>query len=70
LFLSAGCGKPMFDNAGSQNSLLEDREARALENGDYEGHSLAMLNRIAGALDSARGTPFCAGSQDNRLKTA
>ena len=22
-----GCGKPMFNNAGSQHSLLEDREA-------------------------------------------
>ena len=27
----AGCGEPMFDNAGSQNSLLEDREACAKE---------------------------------------
>ena len=26
-----GCGEPMFDNAGSQNSLLEDREACAKE---------------------------------------
>ena len=26
-----GCGEPMFDNAGSQNSLLEDREACAME---------------------------------------
>jgi hypothetical protein len=51
LLLSAGCGEPMFDNAGSQNSLLEDREACALENADYEWHSLAMLNRIAAALD-------------------
>ena len=25
------CGEPMFDNAGSQNSLLEDREACAME---------------------------------------
>jgi hypothetical protein len=29
--LLAGCGEPMFDNAGSQNSLLEDREACAKE---------------------------------------
>ena len=29
--LLAGCGEPMFDNAGSQNSLLEDREACAME---------------------------------------
>ena len=27
----SGCGEPMFDNAGSQNSLLEDREACAKE---------------------------------------
>jgi hypothetical protein len=30
LFL-AGCGEPMFDNNGSQHSLLEDREACAME---------------------------------------
>jgi len=29
--LLAGCGEPMFDNAGSQHSLLEDREACAME---------------------------------------
>jgi hypothetical protein len=29
--LLSGCGEPMFENAGSQNSLLEDREACALE---------------------------------------
>ena len=27
----SGCGEPMFDNAGSQHSLLEDREACAIE---------------------------------------
>jgi hypothetical protein len=27
----AGCGEPMFENAGSPNSLLEDREACAME---------------------------------------
>ena len=27
----AGCGEPMYDNAGSQHSLLEDREACAME---------------------------------------
>ena len=26
-----GCGEPMFENAGSQASLLEDREACAME---------------------------------------
>src|SRR5574342_266727 len=26
-----GCGEPMFENAGSQHSLLEDREACAVE---------------------------------------
>jgi len=31
LFLFAGCGEPMFENAGSQHSLLEDREACAME---------------------------------------
>lgn len=31
-FLSlAACGEPMFENAGSQNSLLEDREACVME---------------------------------------
>lgn len=29
--LLAGCGEPMFENAGSQHSLLEDREACAME---------------------------------------
>lgn len=27
----SGCGEPMFENAGSQHSLLEDREACAME---------------------------------------
>ena len=26
-----GCGEPMFENAGSPNSLLEDRQACAME---------------------------------------
>ena len=26
-----GCGEPVFENAGSQHSLLEDREACAME---------------------------------------
>ena len=30
LFLT-GCGEPMYDNNGSQHSLLEDREACAME---------------------------------------
>jgi len=29
--LLSSCGEPMFDNAGSQHSLLEDREACAME---------------------------------------
>jgi hypothetical protein len=29
--LLSACGEPVFENAGSQNSLLEDREACALE---------------------------------------
>ena len=29
--LLAGCGEPMFENVGSPNSLLEDREACAME---------------------------------------
>jgi hypothetical protein len=29
--LLTGCGEPMFENAGSQHSLLEDREACAVE---------------------------------------
>jgi hypothetical protein len=31
LMLSVGCGEPAFENAGSQASLLEDREACAVE---------------------------------------
>jgi len=31
LAVFVGCGEPMFENAGSQNSLLEDREACAME---------------------------------------
>jgi hypothetical protein len=31
LLLLAGCGEPAFENAGSQNSLIEDREACAME---------------------------------------
>ncbi len=29
--LLSACGEPMFENAGSQHSLLEDREACAME---------------------------------------
>ncbi|HLZ33365.1 MAG TPA: hypothetical protein VKP13_05055 [Nitrospira sp.] len=35
----SGCGEPMFENAGSQHSLLEDREACATE-----------INQTPGAL--------------------
>ena len=31
LVLLASCGEPMFENAGSQHSLLEDREACVME---------------------------------------
>ena len=31
LTLLAGCGEPIFENAGSQKSLMEDREACAVE---------------------------------------
>jgi hypothetical protein len=31
LVFLAGCGEPMFENAGSQHSLLEDREACAMQ---------------------------------------
>ena len=31
LIMLAGCGEPAFENAGSQASLLEDREACAVE---------------------------------------
>ncbi|WP_455378939.1 hypothetical protein [Petrachloros mirabilis] len=31
LVLIVGCGEPMYENAGSQKSLLEDREACAIE---------------------------------------
>ena len=41
-----------------------------LENADYEGHSLAMLNRIAAALDQRVELRFVPVSQGKRLKTA
>ena len=41
-----------------------------LENADYEGHSLAMLNRIAAALDQRVELRFVPLSQGKRLKTA
>jgi hypothetical protein len=31
MIVLSGCGEPMFENAGSQHSLLEDREACAME---------------------------------------
>jgi hypothetical protein len=31
LIVLAGCGEPMFENAGSQHSLIEDRETCAME---------------------------------------
>ena len=40
-----------------------------LENADYEGHSLAMLNRIAAALDRRVELRFVPVSQGKRLKT-
>jgi hypothetical protein len=42
LFLFAGCGEPMFENAGSQHSFLEDREACAME---LEQSSAALAYR-------------------------
>lgn len=41
-----------------------------LENADYEGHSLAMLKRIAAALDQRVELRFVSVSQGKRLKTA
>jgi DNA-binding XRE family transcriptional regulator len=41
-----------------------------LENADYEGHSLAMLNRIAAALDQRVELRFVPVSQGKRLKMA
>ena len=41
-----------------------------LENADYEGHSLAMLNRIAAALHQRVELRFVPLSQGKRLKTA
>ena len=41
-----------------------------LESADYEGHSLAMLNRIAAALDQRVELRFVPVSQGKRLKTA
>ena len=31
LMFLAACGEPMFENTGSQNSLIEDREACGME---------------------------------------
>lgn len=41
-----------------------------LENADYEGHSLAMLNRIAAALDRRVELRFVPLAEGKRLKTA
>ena len=41
-----------------------------LENADYEGHSVAMLNRIAAALDQRVELRFVPVSRGKRLKTA
>lgn len=41
-----------------------------LENADYEGHSLAMLNRIAIALDQRVELRFVPITQGKKLKTA
>mgnify|MGYP001576985766 CR=1 FL=1 len=41
-----------------------------LENADYEGHSLAMLNRIAAALDQRVELRFVPVSRGKRLKTS
>jgi hypothetical protein len=41
-----------------------------LEDADYEGHSLAMLNRIAAALKQRVEIRFVPVSQGKRLKTA
>ncbi|HSA62443.1 MAG TPA: helix-turn-helix transcriptional regulator [Nitrospiraceae bacterium] len=41
-----------------------------LESADYEGHSLAMLNRIAAALDQRVEVRFVPASHGKKLKTA
>lgn len=41
-----------------------------LESADYEGHSLAMLNRIAAALDQRVELRFVPLADGKRLKTA
>ena len=41
-----------------------------LENADYEGHSLAMLNRIARALDKRVEIRFVSGKPAARRQTA
>jgi DNA-binding XRE family transcriptional regulator len=41
-----------------------------LESADYEGHSLAMLNRIAAALDRRVELRFVPLAEGKRLKTA
>ena len=46
LLLSAGCGKPMSDNAGSQNSLLEDREDCAMEMEQSLAPHPAYMNQV------------------------
>lgn len=41
-----------------------------LEDADYEGHSLAMLNRIAAAMKQRIELRFVPAKQDRKLKTA
>lgn len=47
LMVLAGCGEPMFENAGSQNSLLEDREACAMESNQSPGALVYRKNPSA-----------------------
>ena len=48
--LLTACGEPMFENAGSQNSLLVDREACAME---MEQSPAAIASELAQSAQPA-----------------
>ena len=67
LLLCAGCGEPMFENAGSQHSLLEDREACAMEIDQSPAaiaYELAQSGQPAPRLDPKATESFVRGVEE------
>lgn len=57
--------KQLADRIGSQQSVISN-----LEDADYQGHSLAMLNRIAEALDKRVEIRFMPAKARRKLQPA